>query len=122
MNQAHQLPAPDADVQDIELGDEQMLVLDARSGSRVRVLAGALWLTENGRSVARLLRAREQFTLAVPGRVVLQGAGSTRIEFAQPARLRAPARVWRRLGSSAEWVACSLAVALGVAVGAGMAP
>jgi hypothetical protein len=101
----------------IDLDDEQMLVLSGHPGVRLRVLSGALWLTEPGRFVARFVRPHEEVALTVSGEVVLEAVGSSRIEVARPQG------AWRRglqqIGAP-PLLAQSLAVSLALALGAGV--
>jgi hypothetical protein len=101
----------------VDLDDEQMLLLGGQPGARLRVLSGALWLTEPGHLVARFIRPREEADLIVGGEVVIEAVGQSRIEIARPRR--AWARGLREIGAP-RLFAQALALTLALAIGAGL--
>jgi hypothetical protein len=64
----------------IDLGYEQMFVFDGGRDSRVRVLYGATWLTEEGQAADAILRAGEEAPLH-GGEVLVEALASTRLQF-----------------------------------------
>jgi hypothetical protein len=73
----------------IDLDHEQLLVLQDRSGTRVRVLSGGVWLTEEGEPDDRFAWCGEELLLNARGRAVVEGMGRARIEVLQPPVRRA---------------------------------
>ncbi len=71
-------------VRTVDLDHEQLLVLCNRNGTRIRVLSGGTWLTEEGRLDDVHVRCGDTVTLTTPGRAVLEGLGRSRIEVASP--------------------------------------
>lgn len=85
----------------IGLDHEQLLVLQDRSGTRVRVLSGGVWLTEEGEPDDRFAWCGEELLLNARGRTVLEGIGQARIEVLQPP-LRPARRLRERLSALRE--------------------
>ena len=75
---------PSENMSTIDLDHEQLLVLQDRSGTRVRVLSGGVWLTEEGKPDDRFAWCGEELLLNAHGRTVLEGIGQARIEVLQP--------------------------------------
>jgi Protein of unknown function (DUF2917) len=94
-------------IRTVDLGHEQLLILDNRAGARIRVLSGGSWLTEEGKLGDFHPAPGDALTLSTPGRAVLEAVGSARIEITLPARAGWLARVaqavaaWRRGGQTA---------------------
>ncbi len=63
----------------INLDHEQMLILDGGLQSRVRVLYGATWLTEEGETGDTVLRAGGEHALG-RGRALIEGLGPTQLQ------------------------------------------
>ena len=61
------------------LEDGQLLILDARSRSRVRVLGGAVWLTEEDDTDDMLLCAGARHALG-HGRALVEARGRARVQ------------------------------------------
>lgn len=77
----------------IELGHEELLVLDAGRRGRLRVLRGAAWLTEEGETDDTVLCAGNEHILH-GGRALIEGLGPARVQFEM-----APASGLRRLAA-----------------------
>jgi len=88
----------------IDLDHEQLLVLQDRSGTRVRVLSGGVWLTEEGEPDDRFAWCGEELLLNARGRTVLEGIGRARIEVLQPP-LRPAQRLRERFAALRERLA-----------------
>ncbi len=82
-------------VRTIDLDHDQMLLLDGGRESRVRVLYGAAWLTEEGEADDTILHAG--------GERALRGRG-TLVEALGPARLQVTESAAGALASSARWL------------------
>ena len=82
-------------VRTIDLGHEQMLVIEDRPGSCIRVLLGGVWLTEERHLQDRFARAGGTLCLQAPGRAVLEAMGHTRLQVVEP--LRQARAGWGRL-------------------------
>jgi Protein of unknown function (DUF2917) len=88
----------------IDLGYEQMFILDGGRDARVRVLYGATWLTEEGEPGDAFLHADGEVALH-GGRTVIEGLEPTRLQIVEPARrsiLQQAARWLRQAGRSAR--------------------
>jgi hypothetical protein len=72
-------------VRTIDLGYEQVLMLDSGPGTRVRVLYGAMWLTEEGLGADRFARAGDDLALRTRGRAVIEGLSPGRVQVFSPA-------------------------------------
>lgn len=81
----------------IDLGYEQILTLEGRPGTRVRVLYGAMWLTEEGDPRDVFARCGQEVTLGSDGRSVIEGLGHARVQVIEPRRPSALARAGKRL-------------------------
>lgn len=77
-------------VRTIDLGHEQLLVLKDRRGTRVRVLYGALWLTEEDGAGDRFPASGDEVVIGSRGVVLLEGVGVARVQLIEPRR-----DVWR---------------------------
>ena len=82
-------------VRTIDLGHEQMLVIEDRPGSCVRVLLGGVWLTEERHAQDRFARAGGGLCLQAPGRAVIEAIGPTRLQVFEPVKRARDG--WRRL-------------------------
>jgi hypothetical protein len=116
-------------VRTIDLGYEQMLALHDRRGTRVRVLYGALWLTEEGEAGDRFPASGEEVVLKSRGLTLLEGMGAARVQLVEPpratwrarlagalrgARGRLATRRWRAAAVRAALFAGAAAVSLAV--------
>ncbi len=77
----------------IELGHDQLVAIEAAPGERLRVLAGAAWLTQEGEADDCVLRPGDELALR-GGRVLVGALGPTRLQRPGVAR---PAGALRRL-------------------------
>jgi hypothetical protein len=109
-----------------DLGYEQLLTFLGRPGTRVRVLYGAMWLTEEGRTQDIFAGCGDEVTLRSGGLSVIEGLGVARVQVIDPGRRRWPGLIakrlgnaWRRLRSGVrvrEALARSVIVVLAIAV------
>ena len=86
-------------IRTIDLGHDQMMVFDGGRDSRVRVLFGAAWLTQEDDVHDAVLHAGSELTLS-RGRTVIEALGQTRLQIVErvgvTAKLAAFLRqVWR---------------------------
>lgn len=72
----------------------QVVGLRAAKGARLRVLRGALWVTQEGDRRDVLLRTRQDIALERGGATVLHALKATRLRFEPPRRALAPAVPW----------------------------
>lgn len=85
----------------VDLGYDQLLVLEAaRPGTRVRVLYGHMWLTEEGTAQDVFAGSGAEVQLKSRGRAVVEGLGVARVQVIEPRRARPFARLIRGLGVS----------------------
>lgn len=68
----------------VDLGYDQLLVIEARAGTRVRVLYGNLWLTEEGTAQDVFAGSGAEVTLKARGRAVIEGLGAARVQVIEP--------------------------------------
>ncbi len=109
--------APHAVAHTIDLDHEQLLILDDQPGSRVQVLFGGVWLTEENSLEDRFAGSGQWLTLEAGGRAIAESRGPTRLRVFEPAR--AGWRRWRRLADRVlpfGRAACAL-LALSIGVG-----
>jgi len=67
-----------------DLGYEQMLTFVGRPGTRVRVLYGSMWLTEEGREQDIIAGCGDEVTLKAGGLSVIEGIGAARVQLIEP--------------------------------------
>jgi len=108
-------------VRTIDLGHEQMLVIEDRPGTRIDVLVGGVWLTEERRWQDRFAMAGDAVSLQARGRAVLEAIGPTRLRLVESTRR---AGTWWRLRARRGWLqpqaARAIAAALAVVAGVGL--
>ncbi len=68
-----------------DLEHQQLLVLADRPGTRIEVLAGGVWLTEEGQPEDRFAQPGQALRVTHRGRAIVEGIGRTRLRLAQPA-------------------------------------
>lgn len=73
----------------IDLGYDQLLLLEDRPRTRLKVIYGGIWLTEEGVACDRFAASGEEITLAARGLAVVEGLGYARVEVSEPPRRRA---------------------------------
>jgi hypothetical protein len=89
----------------IDLGYEQMLVLESRPHTRIRVLFGGIWLTEEGRCEDVFATEGEEVALNTHGLAVLEGLRPAKVEVLEPAGWPAAAGAFREFVSGLyAWV------------------
>jgi hypothetical protein len=81
----------------IDLGYEQLLTLQGRPGTRVRVLYGAMWLTEEGDLRDVFARCGDEVTLESGGLSVIEGVGPARVQVIEPRPVSKLAQAAKRL-------------------------
>ena len=69
-----------------DLGYEHLLTFVGRPGTRVRVLYGSMWLTEEGREQDIIAGCGDEVTLKVGGLSVIEGLGAARVQLIEPGR------------------------------------
>lgn len=100
-------------VRTIDLGYEQLLLLDTAAGTRVRVLYGAMWLTEEGEAGDVEVRAGNDALLRPGRRALIEALAPARIQLIERksavgladglrTALRALARWLRRLRARSQ--------------------
>jgi hypothetical protein len=72
----------------VDLDYDQLMVLEDRPGTRVRVLYGQLWLTEEGRAQDLFIGSGGEVALRGRGRAVLEGLGRARVQLLSPSSRR----------------------------------
>jgi len=114
----------------IDLGYEQLLTFVGRPGTRVRVLFGSMWLTEEGYEQDVFVCCGDEVLLKSGGLSVIEGLGAARVQVIEPAKRSLVAaiagrgrHVWRRLRSRtkvadamARFVILLLAIAVSTSV------
>ncbi len=93
-----------ASVRTIDLGYEQLLVLDGGHDTRVRVLFGGTWLTEEGVGGDAFVRSGAEVALRGGGSALLEGLEPTRVQIVD-ARSRG---FWQRAARRLQRAARSL--------------
>ena len=78
----------------IELAPHQLLAVDLKPGTRLRLLSGSAWLTAEGDAADRVLQPGEAQALR-PGRLLIEGLGPARLQLSEGAGRRP--RLWRWL-------------------------
>lgn len=68
----------------VDLGYEQLLMLEGAPGTRVKVIFGGLWLTEEGRLQDVFAHTGDEVALQSPRRAVIEAIGAARIELIEP--------------------------------------
>lgn len=79
-------------VRTVDLGYEQLLVLESQRGAVVRVLHGGVWLTQEGLARDIFAEAGAELPLEGEGRVVVEGLGSARVQLVSTASFPATRR------------------------------
>ena len=107
----------------VDLDHEQLLVIDDQPGTRVQVLCGGIWLTEERRLQDRFAAAGQWLRLQAHGRAVAEALGATRVRVFEP--VRRPGATWvhalRRWRPRVDVLAArSLAATLALVLGIGL--
>jgi hypothetical protein len=67
-------------VRTVDLGYEQLLVLESQRGAVIRVLQGGVWLTQEGLARDIFAERGAELQLEGEGRVVVEGLGAARVQ------------------------------------------
>ena len=67
-------------VKTVDLGYDQMLMIESRSSRRIKVIYGGVWLTEEGVLQDAWLANGDEVALKSRGTALLEGLGATRIQ------------------------------------------
>lgn len=67
-------------VRTVDLGYEQLLVLESQRGAAIRVLHGGVWLTQEGLGRDVFAESGAEVSLKDDGRVVVEGLGTARLQ------------------------------------------
>ena len=86
----------------VDLGYEQMLLLQSRPHTRIKVIYGGIWLTEEGRTDDVFAGDGEEVALKSRGLAVVEGLGYARVQVMEPAFS------WRSLLRAAERAAAAV--------------
>jgi hypothetical protein len=84
----------------IDLGHEQLLMLEGRAGTRVKVIYGGVWLTEEGEPHDVFALSGDEVALRTRRRSVLEGLGATRVELIEPVAADGIGGLVRRFGET----------------------
>ncbi len=92
-------------VRTIDLGYEQMLLLESRPSTRIKVVYGGVWLTEEGRLQDVFAASGEEVALKSRGLAVVEGLGYARVQVMEtPFGWRSLAASLRRVGDAVSGV------------------
>jgi hypothetical protein len=99
----------------LDLSGGSLVPFVSMPGERVRILAGSVWLTEEGNPHDAFLASGEEISLGSRGLAVVEALGPARIQLVEDLPGRSPiargaARLWRR---AARWIAPRALVARG---------
>lgn len=73
----------------VDLGYDQLLLLENRPRTRLKVVYGGIWLTEEGMPRDVFAASGEEVALVAKGLAVVESLGYARIEVTEPPRRRA---------------------------------
>jgi hypothetical protein len=71
-------------VRTVDLGYEQLLLLESRPRTRIKVIYGGIWLTEEHRPDDVFAGSGEEVALKSRGLAVVEGLGYARVQIAEP--------------------------------------
>jgi hypothetical protein len=71
-------------VRTVDLGYEQLLLLESRPRTRIKVIYGGIWLTEEHRPEDVFAGSGEEVELKSRGLAVVEGLGYARVQIAEP--------------------------------------
>lgn len=98
----------------VDLDRDQLLVLESQPGTRVRVMYGSLWLTEEGFAQDVFAGTGDEVALKSRGLAVVEGLGLARVQVIQPAGI--PGRLLRAFSARAQALRDRLSLARAAAV------
>ena len=85
----------------VDLDRDQLLVLESQPGTRLRVMYGSLWLTEEGFAQDVFAGSGDEVALKSRGTAVIEGMGVARVQVVEPTRAQQVSRwaraLWQRL-------------------------
>lgn len=70
----------------VDLGYDQMLVIESQRGAVIRVVHGGVWLTEEGLSRDVFAQGGDELPIEGDGRALVQGLGYARVQFVESIR------------------------------------
>ena len=85
----------------IDLDRDQLLVLESQPGTRVRVMYGSLWLTEEGFAQDVFAGTGDEVALKSRGLAVVEGLGLARVQVVLP-QATASGRLLQAFGERAQ--------------------
>lgn len=85
-------------VRTVDLDYHNLLMIEGRPGTLVRVLYGGVWLTEEGCLQDVFATRGEEVALKSRGKALLEGLGSARVQVVEPLRasFRSTLNAWVR--------------------------
>jgi hypothetical protein len=86
----------------VDLGYEQLLLLEGRPGTRVKVIFGGVWLTEEGGAGDVFAHTGDEVAVRSRRLSILEGLGTTRLEVIEPAARRRFKALADRFGAVAR--------------------
>jgi len=90
----------------VDLGYDQLLLIERRPGTRVKVLYGGVWMTESGELNDVFAHGGEEVAVRSRRLAVLEGLGATRVELIEPLATGRWTERLKRIGAVArDWVA-----------------
>lgn len=106
----------------IDLDRDQLLVIDNRPGTRVQVLFGGVWLTEESSFEDRFAGHGQWLALEARGRAIVESRTRTRLRVFDPAPgyAESPWRAFGRWLTSSPYASRALAGLLALAIGFGL--
>jgi len=71
-------------IRTVDLGYEQLLLLEARPRTRIKVIYGGIWLTEQNSPDDVFAASGDEVALKSRGLAVVEGLGYARVQVAEP--------------------------------------
>jgi hypothetical protein len=71
-------------IRTVDLGYEQLLLLESRPRTRIKVIYGGIWLTEQNSPEDVFATSGEEVALKSRGLAVVEGLGFARVQVAEP--------------------------------------
>jgi Protein of unknown function (DUF2917) len=88
-------------IRTVDLGYEQMLLLESHPRTRIKVIYGGVWLTEEGQLQDVFASSGDEVALKSRGLAVVEGLGYARVQVMEPPfGWRSVAASIRRLGDA----------------------